>query len=512
MSIYQITKEYLIKNFDPDCLECPFTPKHTQALNQKILAYDPTYKAVKSEKKEAIRQAFNDFYINIAKVALFFKGMDEIIVKIMPYETHPNEEKYIKEICAYVQSIAEELDKVNDNDSILIIPENYVDEMHHLLKEIAVPVNSRRMIRKAVTEAFKLDSKDLVLFMNRKIVIRFFCEATGCERRFEGLPGDEIQTIVENIYSEESENDLAADLEMVVDTLADSTLDFSRIDNSFFDTKHVKIIQHALIDFFRAKLSQEEVIIKAVANYVFRESFYFIHELLAEKLLTLVERKDKNAELFLRYYKGDVTIIGGEKYITPEIVDEEGQKWNISTIVNFVSQFAKNKATIKKKESKIRAFTTEKDDLVTKIHDSNQLLKSFKKEGKKTAADTERIVRQLSQNFESLNSGRTKQMKSRHGLEDDGSLVLDMRSSMGQNTPAYSQNFHQHFNELEESVDDMAKRVDFLNMKIDAEKKGIEEIREQYDEQVNKYDMLVIAISQVLMRRKMPAPVVEPKS
>lgn len=512
MNIYQITKEYLIKTFDPKCPDCPFTAKHTRELNRAIHEYDPDYQAVQSEKKEEIRQAFNDFYIDVAKVALFFKGLDEIIVKVMPYEIHPNEGEYIREIEAYVQSIADELDKVNDNDSILIIPEHCVEEMHHLLKTIAVPVNARRLIRKAVTEAFKLDTKDLVLFMNGKIVIRFFCEATGCERRFEGLPAGEIEALVTQIYSDEGENDLAADLEMVVDTIADSSLDFSKIDNAFFDAKHIKIIQYALIDFFKAKLSHEEVIIKAVANYIFRESFFFIHELLAEKLLALVERKDNNAEQFLRYYKGDVTIQNGKKYVTPEIIDEEGQKWNIATIVNFVSQFAKNKATIKKKESKIRAFTSEKNDMVTKIRDSNLLEKAMSKGGRKTQADSDRITAQVALNYESLSLGRTKQTKSRHGLEPNESLVLDMRRSVGQNGPAYARDIKELLSELETSVNDMGKRVDFLNLKIDTEIKGIEEIQEKYDEQLAKYDMLVIAISEVLMRYKTPVSAQEAKS
>ncbi len=506
MSIYQITKEYLIETFDPYCLECSFTDEHTQELNQRILAFDPTYQAVKSEKKEAIRRAFNDFYINIAKVALFFKGMDQIIVKVMPYETHPNEDKYIREIGSYIQSIAEDLDKVNDNDSILIIPEEYVDEMFHLLKEIAVPVNARKMIRKAVTEAFKLDEMDLVLFMNRKIVIRFFCAESTCERRFEGLPQSEVEAIVNELYSETGENDLAADLEMIVDTLADSSLDFSEIDNHFFDTRHIRIVQQALIDFFKAKLSHEEIIIKAVANYIFRESFYFIHELLAENILELIERKDKNAENFLRYYKGDTTIVGGEKYVTPEIIDEEGQKWNISAIVNFVSQFAKNKATIKKKESKIRAYESEKNELVSRIYNSNNLDKSLRQKEKHTQAEYDRIADQLLENRQSITQSRLQQIKSRHGRDEDDALLIDMRGNAEKNkVPVYSQDFNRRHQELMDSIQDMEKRVEFLNMKIDAENAGIEEIREQYEEQMEKYDMLVIAISEVLMRRRTPA-------
>ena len=362
MTIYQATKEFLIEHFDPNCAKCEFGEDDTHELIKRIQTEDPDYRGVDSIKKEEVRQAFLDFFINVGKVAIFFKGTEKMIVKLIPYEVHPNESVYIKKICAYVQSIAEELDKENDQESIIVIPERYVEEMEHMLKEISIPVNARQMIKKAIFEGFKLTEKDIVLFMNRKVIIRFFCE-DNCERRLEGLPQDEVAAIVENFYRNNPENDMASDLEMIISSLTDSTLDFREIDNIFFDSYHIKLIQNAIVEYIRRKISQPDIILTAAANYIFRESFYFIHELLAEKLLELIAKRDKNAENFLRFYNGETTMSNGQKFIVNEIIDDKELVWTVPMIQNFISQYTKAEAKVKKTELTLRALSSEQTEL-----------------------------------------------------------------------------------------------------------------------------------------------------
>jgi len=314
MSIYQITKEYLIKHFDPKCHTCVFDDKHTKALTAEILVFGPNYDGKDFDDKEQIRLAFLDFYIEVAKVAVFFKGREKIIVKTMPYETHPDEHAYIARIGAYVQSIVDELDEVNDKDDILLIPEHHLEAMYLLLHTISIPVDARQLIRRAIHDAFKLSDKDMILFINKKVVIKFYCEETdvGCERRFEGLPQEEIEAIVENLYAEEEdESSLASDIEMVISTLTDTTLNFSKIDNYAYISHHIRLIQNALINFMKSKLSHPEVVIKGVAKYIFREAFVYIHELMAEKLLELLTRENRNAKTFLDLFNGQTIILEG---------------------------------------------------------------------------------------------------------------------------------------------------------------------------------------------------------
>ena len=477
MSIYQITEEYLIGTFDPNDIGSSFTAMHTEELNRKLLAFDPDYRS-KTEKKEEIRRAFCDFYINTAKVALFFKGTEQIIVKLMPYKSDPDETVHIKKISDYLVSIAEQLGEADKEKNILLIPKEHVEKMGHFLKEVPIPVDTHEILRKAISQALCLDSKDSVFFMNGKVVIRFF-KRTGVERRFEGLPAEEIKKLVDDLYSGESENDMPGDLDMIISTIADSQLNFAVIDNQFFNHEHVKIIQDGLVRFYKTKISHNETVIKAVANYIFRESFYYIHEQLAEKLLELIERKDKNAEVFLRFYNGSTYIQNGNKYVTPEIIDEGGQTWNIAAVVNFMSQFSKNKTLISKKEKSIQ------ENLAKLFAESSALADMIPPNKPPTQDIHEHILRQLGKNRAILN-------KDRNGGADSLPTNLDINES------------HEEF---QKNIRDMHKRIDFLHMRIEGDQKAINEIQDKFAEQQKKYDMLVIAISEVLMDRHTPATI-----
>jgi hypothetical protein len=53
----------------------------------------------------------------------------------------------------------------------------------------------------------------------------------------------------------------------------------------------------------------------------------------------------------------------------------------------------------------------------------------------------------------------------------------------------------------------MHKRIDFLHMRIESDQKAIEKILGKFEDQQKQYDMLIIAISEVLMDRQTPAAV-----
>lgn len=482
MSIYQITQAYLAETFDPTDTDVSFTTEQTAELHNRLLASDPDYRS-KTEQKEEVRRAFGDFYIKVANVALFFKGTEQIIVKLIPFRHDPDESVHIKKVSDYLLSTKHKFGKDDRQKHILTIPNEHVEAITRLLHEIPPPVDTRVIFRKAITEVFELEKRDSVFFMNGKVVIRFFKRIKE-ERRFEGLPPEEVKKIVETIYPENGEADMAGDLDMIISTTADTTLNFAEIDNLFFNTRHIKVIQEGLVSFYKTKIEQDETVVNAVANYIFRESFYYIHELLAEKLLDLIEHKNKNAEAFLRYYNGSTSIQNGEKYIIPEIVDEEGQKWNIAAIVNFISQFVKNKALITKKENSMRVSNSEEKALTEKLSASTPLADMIAKEKTPSPGRHEKVLLQLNENRQMLDKKRT-----------DASDAFNTLPPEEVNE------------EFQKSIRDLQKRIDFLHMRTEGDQKAIAEIESTYTEQQRKYDMLIIAISEVLMDRNTPASI-----
>lgn len=472
MTIYQVTKEYLIKHFDPHCHTCIFTDAHTHELNALILALDPTYEAKKFEKKEQVRLAFIDFYIDVAKVTVFFKGMEKIIVKTTPYETHPDEHAYIAGIGAYVQSIVDELDKVNDSEEVLLIPDAYLQAMYAQLKSISIPVDARQLIRRAIHDAFKLNERDMILFINQKVIIKFYCEEreTTCERRMEGLPEEEFRLLIDSLYPEDGESALETDIEMVLATLMDTALDFTKIDNHAFITHHIKIIQNALINFMKTKLSHPDIIINGVAKYIFREAFYFIHELLAEKLLELAARSNKNAEAFLKFYNGERVIVEGKKFVTPEIIDDNRHHWNLSEITNFMLKYSREDARLKSTEESLVARVKERDGTILEH---------------KRALEQEKIMRgDIDKAY-----GEFKKIAKRSTANDEAELK------------AYVENLEKSHRSLQQKIEALNVQTLSLGEKIEKEKANLTQMRQKFVQQAEQYDLLVSAISNVLMAR-----------
>ncbi len=488
MSIYQETLSFLHTHFDPATPSDTLTQNHTDELKQRLSAVDPEL-VFGSETKEEIRRAFTDFYSASARISLFFKGDAQIILKLLPPAPIAADEVVVKKLVERLGALRDELmGGSQEYPDIISVPQKEVAALQQIVELHAPLADSRELIRKGVIRAFELESRDMVFFLNGKVVIRLF-QRTRIERRFEGLPDEDVRQIVDDLYSGAHDEDMAADLDMVMSTLTDSKLNFKEIDNFFFNSEHIKLIQEALVRFYKPKLAQDEIVVRAVANYILRDSFYYIHEQLAEKLLELIERKDKNAEAFLRYYNGSTHIQNGQKHVTPEIIDEEGHTWNTVTIVNFISQFSKNRTTITKKENHIRRFQSEEAELKASIAQCSGLVE---KASQKTLPPElqEGLLRQLEINQRTLNKNSAKnEDQTYNGLSAD-----EIREA------------------FLKSVRDMEKRIDFLHMRIESDTKVIEEIEGKFAEQQQKYDMLLIAISEVLMDRKTPATATEKES
>ena len=178
MKAYSVTKEYLVTNFKPCKEGFVFQKENSKELYNKIkYAFASELKQpTKDELREDIRKTFGDFFIDCAKTVILFK--DELIaVKLLYYKTIKHEENLINKIVAYIKSIEEKLDNNKNNKvtaNTIIIPNEEVKKINDLFKNINSPINYREIIRKALIDAYKLRTKDLILFLNEKIVIKLF--------------------------------------------------------------------------------------------------------------------------------------------------------------------------------------------------------------------------------------------------------------------------------------------------------------------------------------------------
>lgn len=221
-----------------------------------------------------------------------------------------------------------------------------------LRNEIFQPFHSadiaRNISRQQIEQIFKLDPRDIVFFIRGRISIRLYTPPkklpVGVERRFAGESPEFMQKIYEQYFPESA----WSHIEEILSEVIAEKLNFSTIDNFTFVKTSVNVFK-SMIEIMLLELVDENQRdkIEGFTGYVLRQNFQKIYLYTAQNLLQFVENRDKNAELFIKYFADEIVIdANGNKVQKYAITDTKNQKWNFSSIVSVMMQYKQMKLRI----------------------------------------------------------------------------------------------------------------------------------------------------------------------
>lgn len=290
-----------------------------------------------------------------------------------------------------IQKIKEAVHETSDNcGEIKIVNDSIIINIQEILLEFGISaselsVETKEKIRQRLKEQISISSKDVVLFLNDKVVIRRFKpqadeeERIRREQRYNGLPKDELDKLKNSLFeSTEAEQQAFAE---ITDGIINSELDFRVITHSYFVKNYIKIFQKNIFDLLKENLSEEDMILEGLANLILRENWVLAHTKMALSLLALVGQKNPNAEKFLKNYSGEIEIDAERnKFKLPEILDKSGSKWTIPAIVAIVMQRQKNLEALTLKQNAINDIKATIEDMYSKIDRLNEEAAMIEKE------------------------------------------------------------------------------------------------------------------------------------
>lgn len=241
----------------------------------------------------------------------------------------------------------------------------------------SIPEKAKDKIRQKLKEQIKLSDKDLILFLNDKVVIRRFkkrsddSESSKREQRFNGLPKEELAVLKKSLFeNEETEQAIVTD---IIKTLLKGEFDFSRITHAFFTKNYVKIMQRAIFDFLKENLSEEDFVLDGLTNFILRDNWIIAHTTMAIHILELIGSKNANAENFLKYYSGDIEVDADRnKFKLPEIIDKNGMKWTLPATISVVMQRKKAIEQLAAKQKTIDDMKASIEELYSKMDELNE--------------------------------------------------------------------------------------------------------------------------------------------
>lgn len=290
-----------------------------------------------------IRQAFRDFFEPVGNIVVRFKLDTGIAYKILPYHVSSKNSKHLSKVIDIVRQNRRNIEYPykGRNDQIALLGKI----RRHINSEIIETdeaVNKKELVRYAIKIALELDSRDVVVHLKRKYIIKIFKKNTLLnkdvidpalkddeERRFQGYDAEDMTAHYNELIND---IDIESFLDNVMTLLFCSKLNFDEITNNYYEGNILSLVRNMIAQELKPYVSENEDYVMGLAGYIFRDNFEDVHKRIAIEIFEQISQKSKYAENFLGYYSGTIHIENGKKYAIPDLSTPDGKRWNMTSI------------------------------------------------------------------------------------------------------------------------------------------------------------------------------------
>lgn len=411
--VYQDVMRFLKRTLAQPKMDCTWGVKE----NFSLLNYlQDRYSDEQIENNAMeIRQAFRDFFEPLGNALVRYTTNVGVNFKIFPYHVDPSKSSHLKTLIEIIRENRRTIEyPYNGREDQISISGKIRRKINEQIVETEEKVNKKELIRLAIKEALQLNERDVVLHLKKKFLIKLFQKnsflaKSSQEREEIKEPVDEIidEGALQIAYNELFKDIKITDfLNQVMDVLFSSTLDFEKINNEYYEKNVLILVKKQIKQELVSYISDNEEYLKYLSTYIMKENLIYIHERIAIEIFEKITNKDINARNFLNYYTGQIYVENGRRYIIPEIVTDDGKRWNINSLMSTASVWLRTRALLMKTraqcqniEQKIGEimpdYSSAKQQLDTHNHEHTIYLKKFKDINQKVEEATEKLNNEI---------------------------------------------------------------------------------------------------------------------
>ena len=364
-AIYDNTLTYLQKKLPSDFYAEDFSMEQSDELIAKLLTIMDE-KTI-NENKEYIRKAFLDYFsTHNYEILVIFKNVNRVILKEKATTKQKEYSRVMQKMNLTIEGHRQEIDDCWTQKNVLVVCSEIMTDLYNHTKTLESSI-ANELIKKSFRHSLKLNLKDAIFFMSKKVVVKKFMEKEkekkeDINKRFGGLPPEELEKMKATYFAQS----LWFKIEPKVYELLEDDLNFALISNDFFTSNYIKYLQNIFADIVSETMQEDEQIIESFSNFLLREHFDALLLLIAKHLAKQASRREGDAEGFLRYYNGDTMLtLDGKPLIKPDIIDKYNNHWNALTIMSMSMQYYHQLTKIKASKEELEPYKQEID-----MHDS----------------------------------------------------------------------------------------------------------------------------------------------
>jgi len=487
-SIVSLLKEYLPSNL----YALDMTQEHYHIILKHLNIENDT--SMFESKKGALKKAFSEYFHKYSnqEIEVEVRPNDFFITKRFDDPKKPEAfDRLLHRNSVLFINLKEDKNNYLPLPFLLAIPSEIRNDIFNGYISLNETIDTARSYtRLQMQSIFGLNERDIIFFLKGKIYVRYFIPMkkvpAGTDKRFAG----ESPEIMEELHAKYFPNGVWEQIESVLNEVLEEKLNFTSIDNATFRQTFIPVFR-GMIEIMLLEVLEpdDRSKLEGLTGFVLRQNFDQILLFCAKNLLDYVEKRDKNAEMFVKYYNDEVVIDNnGNKIQKHAILDSKQQRWNYSAILSIMMQYKQSKNRILLQKEAV-AEAQERLTLVQKEI-------KIEKESQKT-------VMAIITDIESLLSENDTMLLDLNAKKDDPTFLTQQKSLN-----------NRHKDLLDRKKQENSK-LDIINGKISAkfseesrhqkklkhEQDVIKQLYEQMKSLIESYELISQAIALVLAKR-----------
>jgi hypothetical protein len=407
--VYQDVMRFLKRTLAQPKMDCTWGVKE----NFSLLNYlQDRYSDEQIENNAMeIRQAFRDFFEPLGNALVRYTANVGVNFKIFPYHVDPTKSVHLKTLIDIIRENRRTIEyPYNGREDQISISGKIRRKINEQIVETEEKVNKKELIRLAIKEALQLNERDVVLHLKKKFLIKLFQKNSFLEKSTQEKEQikETASEVIDEGALEIAYNELFKDIKIsdfinqVMDVLFSSTLNFEKINNEYYEKNVLILVKKQIKQELASYISDNDEYLKQLSTYIMKENLIYIHELISIEIFEKITNKDVNARAFLNYYTGQIYVENGKRYIIPEIVTDDGKRWNINSLISTASVWLRTRSLLMKSkvqrqniEQKIGEmmpdYSSAKQQLDAHNHEHMVYLKKFKDINQKVEEAVEKL-------------------------------------------------------------------------------------------------------------------------
>lgn len=437
-----------------------------------------------AQNKLKIKQVFKEYFEDIGYI-LFKMNNNKIRIKVFPYKIEPKDSVNLPSL----------INLIDDNESLIEFnykgKENQVSFPFELKEKLFdfvnnidnEEINKKELIRFAVGKYFDLNESDIILIRSEQIFVKKFegkhrrevkdHEKNTVANRYNGIEEEELKAFDEEFFSQEDNKDF---FYFVAKTYVEIYMLENKIDNFTYEKNVFSDIHSLVTEHLIDKFNHNDDFLKGFSGYIFRIHFKEVFEHIASIILEQITISNEYIIEFVKYYSSNIIVLEGKKYKVPELITDDGLKWNVVSMLSIVKIYIKTKLASENLRQEIAELSKKVKTMYIGKHSPVEYQRVLHKEKERLKEKISIDTKRLETSLDALESSKSENRKAalKREIHD---LKTTLKKNQDERTKLDSKNVPQG---VITQYTGLRKELDTMVRQLQRDEKILEQNKESY--------------------------------